>query len=356
MALSKEEKDALEAHYKGRDLYDPSKEPGQAPPSFSPAMCRGGEMGYAEGGPVMLADGGEIDLGDPMPFETSDYNGPVMSADTDTVKAPISEAPEAPAFQMPAIAPNRVPQAAPRVQAAAPAGRGTAFAPPPASPSPLNAPAASGAVPGGMSSAEFSQLMQYLQPSAGKRFGQASMSALAGLADAIETGVARTQGSNFQKNIAEDRQKQKENLLNALKAKYETGFKGRELGLSEKRAGEEERHNLEGEKETREARKLTQQAQDLLAAQHGSQLGMEKSKLEAEENKTALEHAEKTGGIWNKIKGTVGLGVPGPDPAILSRAQGKTAAPSAGPYGPSVIRGGKTYIWSPVSHQYHPAK
>ncbi len=353
MALSKEEKEALEAHYRGKDIYDPSKEPGQEPPSFSPAaLCDGGMApGYAEGG--------EIDLGEPLPFGASDYAGPVLSATTDTAKGlPNDFSGLKDALVSRIMPPEQIaaPKADLGVQPASSAPAGAPLTPPPASLPPRNAPVASPAVPRGFSAEEFDQLLKTLQPTTGQRVGQGAMSALAGLADAIETGVARAGNPGFQKNIEEKQQNQRQNLLEALRAKYETGFKGRELGLSEKRAGEEERHNLEGEKETREARKLTQQAQDLALKQHGAQMGLEQNKLAAEENKTALEQAEKTGGIWNKLKGTVGLGVPGPDPAILARAQGKTVAPASGPYGPTVVRNGKTYEWSPVSHQYHPVQ
>ncbi len=329
--LSMEEKKALEDHYKNRDLYDPSKEPGQEPPSFAPAMCSGGEMGYAEGGPVMLADGGdvpEIDLGDPMPFQPGDFSGPVMSADTDTAKAPISAPPAGPAFQMPVLPPNRAPQPALRARPAAPVARGGVLAPPPASLPPQSEPGANAATPSNMSREEFSQLLQYLQPGAGTRIGQGAMSGLAGLADAIESGVARGPGTGFQKNIEESRQKQKENLLNALKAKYETGYKGQELALGQNRLHEEQRqHDLEAA-QRKDSLRFEQGREAREAGQHGEQLGFEKNKLESEENKTALEQAAKTGGIWNKLKGTVGLGVPGPNPAILERAQGKTAAPA----------------------------
>ncbi len=228
MALSKEEKDALNDHFKGKDIYDPSKEHGQEPPTFSQGgMC---EEGYADGGEVP-----EIDLGNPLPFETTDYAGPQVSAGSDTFKMegvtppPPIMAPRVPSLTVkgPLISPEKVP-------AAVSASQSAPVVPP-------VVPVASSAAPhgtGGLSSAEFDQLIQGLKPSRGQRLGQGAMSALAGLADAIETGVARTNGSNFQKNIAEDRQKQKENLLNALKAKYETGYKGKQelAGQAESRS------------------------------------------------------------------------------------------------------------------------
>ncbi len=339
MALSKEEKDALEAHYRGKDLYDPSKEPGQAPPSFQPAMCRGGEMGYAEGGPVMLADGGYAEDSGMADAPESSY----ITPEQQRAQAEANLASHAAAD--PTAQASFEAEAAPAPRPAAPVASGAALPPPPASLPPQNAPAASQAVPRGFSGAEFSQLMQYLQPSAGKRFGQAAMSGLAGLADAIESGVARTGGTHFQQNIEESRQKQKENLLNALKAKYETGYKGQELAQGAARIAEEGRSHKANEAETEKARVLTQQAQDLSAAQHVSQLGLEKNKLEAEENKTALEQAAKTGGIWNKLKGTVGLGVPGPDPAILQRAQGK--APAAHPQDAQAVTWAKAHPGDP---------
>jgi hypothetical protein len=167
------------------------------------------------------------------------------------------------------------------------------------------------------------------------------MSALAGLADAINTGVARTNGSSFQKNIEESRQHQKENLLNALKGKQE-------LKLGQERLHEEQRqHDLEAG--ARSGTLAYEQAKE------SRENKMEKQKLEADENKNAMDQSEKTGSLWNMAKNKLGIGVPGPDPAILARAQGKAAPVAAsGPYGPSVVKDGKTYIWSPVSHQYHP--
>ena len=52
--FSKEEREQLEAHYKDKDIYDPSKAPEQETADFSPKMCGGGcaGKGYPFGGEV----------------------------------------------------------------------------------------------------------------------------------------------------------------------------------------------------------------------------------------------------------------------------------------------------------------
>ena len=64
MALSKEEKEALAEHYRGKDLYDPSKAPEQEVYTFKP-----------KSEPVKLSDGVEV---------ASDFDGPGISGDTTT--------------------------------------------------------------------------------------------------------------------------------------------------------------------------------------------------------------------------------------------------------------------------------
>ncbi len=350
MALSREEKEALADHYKNQDIYDPSKVPEQEVPTFRPqAMNCGGmaeKQDYSQADGYAFGGGPGIDLSQPG-FSPSDFS--INTGDSDTAKStpiPPPETSTAPFWSnfvgnpeawgvqpsKPAVVPpQKATMAIPAVQPTlrGPAGgSGLPKAPVLQSEAALahkNEPTTIQAAPDKLGPDEYTALIQGLKPSLGQRLGQGAFSGLAGLADAIETGVARAPNPGFQKNIEETRQNQKTNLANALRAKYEAGFKGTELAQGAGRLAEEGRHNLESEKETREARRLTKQAQDLALAQHTAQIGLEKGKLEAEENKTALEQAEKTGGIWNKIKGTVGLGVPGPDPAILARAQGKGA-------------------------------
>ncbi len=214
MALSKEEKEALTAHYKGKDLYDPSKAPEQEVPTFQPkAMnCGGMAENYADGGSVGDMDlSGLGDLGD---LGAADFAGPVLSADTDTVKGSTT-APRAVAPPLQLSAGDFNPPALPSGPSALPAAPPRAAMPPaPVLPLPGSTatPAASEGAPAGagkLTPDQFDTLIKSLQPSIGKRIGQGAFSGLAGLADAIETGVARAGNPGFQKNIEETQQNQK---------------------------------------------------------------------------------------------------------------------------------------------------
>lgn len=224
MALSKEVKDALSDHYKNSDLYDPSKAKKQEVMSFKPkGLCMGGSAEYAEGGEV-----------------ADDFSGPVLSADTDTVKG--AGVPPAPGMELPPEAPPvsapPIPQAAARLPIA-----------PPPKPQAITSPVPPMGPPSGAAGTQdYAQLLKVLQPGLAQRLGQGAMSGLGGLADAIETGVARAGNPGFQKNIAETQQAQKQNLIEALRGKYEAGFKGQELGQTGTRIAEEGRHNKAAEK------------------------------------------------------------------------------------------------------------
>lgn len=251
MALSKEVKDALSDHYKNTDLYDPSKAPEQEVTTYKPkALCMGGAAEYAEGGEV-----------------ADDFSGPALSSDTDTVKGtalpppPTMELPSAP----PVIAPPAVPQDAIMPKAAAAAATAATMAAP--------------VPPGKMPPDEYAQLIKAL--GAKPTFGQSAMSGLAGLADAIETGVARAGNPGFQKNLSESQQNQKRNLIDALRAKYESN-------QGTRRITEEERHNKSAEK-----------------------IGSDEAKARLSESKAALQQnaleamgrLSESGGITGRILG-----------------------------------------------------
>jgi hypothetical protein len=68
--------------------------------------------------------------------------------------------------------------------------------------------------------------------------GQYAMSALAGLGDAISTGVGRSANPGFQQKMMEQQQNQKQNLINALREKYDAGYKGKELILRGQEVGQ----------------------------------------------------------------------------------------------------------------------
>lgn len=373
MALSAQEKEALEAHYKNKDLYDPSKEPEQQVSDFTPkcecggghvpGMCHGGEMGYSDGGEVAgYAFGGGPPLAgmdQRFDFGQSDFSGPVISADTDTERAPVSPIPK----------PSNVPFFANflgntvKTDYGEPAERAAISMPPPAVRDSLNSyqkgkPMASNvpqhdlpdtSAPAGYvdlkgalgwkgesqtpaippASDEYTKLMQGLEPSLGQRLGQGALSGLAGLADAITSGVGRAGNPGFQRNIQESRQAERQNLMAALTAKYGQANKEREFGQAQERIGEEGRHNVEAEKETREARRLTQQAQTLAQTKTEKDQALDTARLEEEQNKNA-QRQEADNTLWNKAKNVVGLGHPGGNPEFLARAQGN-APPVHGP-------------------------
>jgi len=377
MALSKEEKEALAAHYHGKDLYDPSKAPEQEVTSFAPKMNCGGEMGYAEGGDVFtpadlskqpnLVQGG-IEQLIQGPMDNENFSGPSLSGDTDTIKGNgLFSRPEPLrdgliSTQTPASRPILPQEASLATKAASglnPADLAGAKAMMsqrltdsvnPETPAPAPAPQATEK----LNPDQYDELVKTL--SKGPSLGQSAMSGLAGLADAISSGVARAPSPGFQKNIMEGQQNQKRNLIDSLRQKYEAGYRGKELEQSQGRLTEEGRHNIENEKETRRARELTQSGQNLEAKRYAEQHGLEKQKMSQEEQHKQDELDTKTV-EENKYA------IPGTDRAALRndaearlQARTKTMADSAGPYGPTVKRNGKVYEWSPVSKQYHPAK
>ncbi len=255
MALSKEEKDELNAHFKGKDIYDPSKEASQEVATFAPTAmaCGGMAEGYAEGG--------DVDGLDPAAFggfqPSDDFAEPSLSDDTQTARGQMtgmgSPPPDLKAdalnlSQYPSFL-EKTPGQAP-VPASVNATPAVLAAPRPSA-VPIVAPGATSVVPQGsgkLAPNEFDALIKHLTPSTGQKIGQGAFSGLAALADAIQTGVARAPSSNFQKNMTEAQQAKRADLIAALKAKYEAGYKGEELGLGTRKATEEERHNKSAEK------------------------------------------------------------------------------------------------------------
>ena len=324
MALSKEEKEALNDHYMNNDLYDPSKAPEQEVVSYRPkGFCEGGmTVGYDKGGMVAETDfksmkdllkqkpthkgmvdgieehyskggqvkgyddGGSVQLtgfdspdpysftptsGDPdsssIPDQAisdmasdfvdvskpargktpvqesgpSSFDGPSLSDDTQTARGS-TRLPDFATEGFSASLPLQTPKpiAAPAKIASASAAPklplpGSSGQPAPAAESPIKT----------LEPDQYAQLIAALnkRPS----IGQSAMSGLAGLADAIETGVARSGNPGFQKGIDERAQSQKQNLIEALRGKYEAGFKNKELGQSAQKITEEGRHNKASE-------------------------------------------------------------------------------------------------------------
>ena len=244
MALSDKEKTALEEHYQNIDLYDPSKAPEQQTVDYSPkcttcenadhvvGMCQGGALGMDEGGDVPQIDlgaqdddaggTGTFDSGIGDPDASGDAEKPLKDALANKISPPAVPASQpAPPTIVP---PPSLPQASPFLP-----GAGLI---------PANAPAAPQAPPSSkLAPDEYAQLVAALskRPSV----GQSVASGAGALADGIMQGVARAGNPGFQKNITEQQQLQKQNLIEALRGKYEAGFKGKELDESVRA------HNLE---------------------------------------------------------------------------------------------------------------
>jgi hypothetical protein len=317
MALSREAKEALSDYYRNTDLYDPSKDPKQEVSTFEPkGMCGGGilESGFADGGPVLAGmDFGALDgLGD-------DFAGPSVSGDTETARGKAPE-PDLAALVTKVIPPPEPPppiqtpaaQTAPRMAAAAPQKAQPPSLPMPGSMPPQEAAPAAADPSGKLAPDQFDELIKALQPAVGQRLGQGAFSGLAGLADAIETGVARAGNPGFQKNIEERSQDQKTNLANALRAKYEAGYKGQELAQSGERLKQdaeriknEAAHNKATEAQSAAMLKFDQDRERINS-------DLEAGKISLEEAKDQMEAAQKGAGLFNAIGRKLGYGPPLP--------------------------------------------
>lgn len=323
MALSDTEKESLENYYHAKDLYDPSKEKDQEPSTFMPkpisgescmcggghvpGMCGGGNVkGYADGG--LAEDSGTADNPESAYITNDQQQAQAAGRLASQAYADPGNQAAFDAEAMPPAAPQSGNQIQKNDAIASPAYSGI---------DPAAERAALGAsAPTQSSKLQPDQMQELIQALTQKQgLGQAAMSGIAGLADAIETGVARAGNPGFQKNITEQQQNQKNALIAALEAKY----KGKQLGLDQlrvgqegQRIGEEGRHNIEGEKETRLARQLTQQQQDLALRNAKIAQGMEQQKIDNEETKSNTELAQKGSGAINAIERKFGFGPPLP--------------------------------------------
>lgn len=280
--LSREDREELAQYY--GDLYDPSEDPKQEPSKFSQkdGMCEGG---------VKMSDGGYLEDSGNYPdsaYITNDQQH-AMAAENLAGKQPEeqSDIKDAPA-PLPA-------KTTPQPLAASVSGE-------------LQAPVQN---TNKLNPDQYDQLINKLQAGPGWKGGV--MLGLAGLADSIMQGVARGGNPGFQKNIMESQQQQRQNLIAALNAKYGRQLEQAKLGQEGQRIVETGRHNKAEEAETALGRKI-----------QGEQLARQQQQLESEENKTAMEQAAKSGGVFNRLENTMGVGTPQPNPKILARAQGKT--------------------------------
>lgn len=280
--LSKEQKDALAEHYRGKDAYDPSKEPSQEPPSF----CAGGmASGYADGGDVQV-DG-----------EGIDPSGATLGGLPD----PYSMDPVAPkplSLSAADFNPQTIPASEPPLKDAVNGSQSTrgASLPPVAAPTPQKAPSASQGASSGLSGDQMAELYQAL--SARPSIGQSAMSGLAGLADAIESGVARAPGPGFQKNLMEQQQNQKQNLIAALEAKY----KGQGLGLENKRIGIEQQRADNELANAAAERGVQTRGQDITAKTAASERGVQTANQTREASQAQREADQKIVQEYSPLK------------------------------------------------------
>lgn len=204
----------------------------------------------------------------------------------------------------------------------------------------VSAPAAPAQASSKLAPDEMSQLIAALsqKPSA----GQNAMAGLAGLADAISTGVARSENPGFQKNILAQRNQRNQDLINALKAKYELGYKGQELAEAQRS------HKAE---ESQREKALSEETR-----QHNLEAGQRGATLQFEQGKESREAAQRQRDIDLKTVEENKYAIPFTDRAKLrdeAEARLNATQNASGPYGAQVTRGGKVYVWSPVSGKYH---
>ena len=308
--LSEKEKDALAEHFRGKDIYKPSEDSRQEPADFAPKGMGNGEAGFAKGGPVKLNGGGGPD--DAGPDMDVEQNTPEIMADDPEQRAYDNGGVET-AYQEAlgddAIAKDQEQHDA-EGEAAAAAEKA---ANPPEEPKDALANVAAPSPVKSLQPDQWGELVNALK--ARPSIGQSAMSGLAGLADAISTGVARSGNPGFQRNIMEQQQNQKQNLIQALTAKYgheraqqELGLRGKEVAQGGQRIDEDERAHKANEDETEKARVLTA-AQQAIESQR---LGQERAHQTAEEQAKNLELTQKGSGPWNALMRKVGLGAPLP--------------------------------------------
>ena len=254
--MTKEEKEALAEHYKNKDLYDPSKAPEQETCAFKPQ-------------PIQMADGGDVpqETGEDLQNSLSQLGKMDALGVQDSLKDGLAD--QKPILTAPAA--SKPPLAAPLAKEQAPIAQTQPIAP-------QAAPQAQVGGAGKLSQDQYDELVASLKKGPG--IGGAAMSGLAGLADAISTGVARTGNPGFQKQIEESRQNQKKNLIEALNAKYGHGLERERMAAENQRsantiAGENERARLGRDTEMERTR------QELAVKEKEAQAGRAQSGIEA---------------------------------------------------------------------------
>lgn len=393
MSLSKEKQEALTELYRGKDLYDPSKDEAQNTAEFDIphmmaeggycmahggyCMSQGGGVGgigFSEGGPVKgqkkiekvmgefgsgklksssgdkvkdrdqaiaialseagmsnkkayggpvgYADGGDVPDDGPifstlgMPSTGDDFsvaessgtakqNGNIaLPKYLEQAAAPLKNTPDdLPSASETANALSKVSSATPAEEADDGIAPSIGGAPVPAS-----APVAS--IANKLSPDQIDQLIASLKPTTGQKIGLGATQGLATLADSIIQGVGRAGPSNISKNIEEMRQNRQQNLINALKAKYENQFRGQELGQGQQRLTQEAAQNKAANalraKEIAETEKERQtQASNLKFQQEkaGSEQSLQKQKAVEEAAAKSAELGQQSRGWFSKVLG-----------------------------------------------------
>jgi hypothetical protein len=140
---------------------------------------------------------------------------------------------------------------------------------------------------------QYDQLVKVL--SSRPSLGQSAMSGLAGLADAISTGVARTGSPGFQRNIMEQRRGQKEQLIAALNAKYGHERAAQELDQAQQRIVLESNHNKATEQQAKDSMDAenTRSANAIAAEKErtAAELGMRKDEAALGRQQSGIERA-----------------------------------------------------------------
>ena len=353
--LSEKEKDALAEHFRGKDIYKPSEDSRQEPADFAPKGMGNGEAGFAKGGPVKLNGGGGPD--DAGPDMDVEQNTPEIMADDPEQRAYDNGGVET-AYQE-ALGDDAIAKDQEQHDAEGEAAAAAEKAANPdadlkdglvnqAAPSPVKS----------LQPDQWGELVNALK--ARPSIGQSAMSGLAGLADAISTGVARSANPGFQRNIMEQQQNQKQNLIQALTAKYGheraqqgLGLRGQEVNQGQQRITNEASHNAAELEHQQDALAEEKRAHDIEAMGRQAQIGETARARTAEEGKNklaAIAEAEKlrplTGTAWARPQAEAAY------ESALKQAQGAgdTHAPmtATNKMGHKImsVDGGKT--WKPM--------
>ncbi len=307
MKLSQEEQDKLRKHFE-ENQYDPSKAPEQQTADFTEkaacghieGLCGGGCVGdgYANGGYVPQLDAealGQLDAMEapptqpnmgltPPPNDAGSFDVDAGATTTRTSGAPMSFVPSAAAAELPPKMPFNPMRmvGAPKPPIVAP---GASQTPPPplwqGPPAPANLPQAQPK----LTPDQFSEMDAALRPGLGSRIGNG----LAGLADSIVTGVGGAPSSGFMAN----RQAQRQQLIEGLKAKYEAGLGQRRVATEEGRLAEDTTQH--GKENAINQARLAEEkrAHDLEAGQRAGTLGVAQSTAEREAAQKVIEAYEK---------------------------------------------------------------